>query len=331
VLLIICGVCLFLFSCALAWLTYQALALNTPEVSVVQQRLQRFQNMGAYEASVNAGKDQARNLEHLFKGSLYANKLWETVLERFTFTKSLKKLLVQSGQKVPVDQFVFQRLLLPLLVALLLGFAFQAPVCLLLSPLVSGVSLGLLILKRKKRMEMLVQQLPDALGVMTSAVRAGHSLQSALTLVVNEMPQPIVGELAQVVTDLNLGLPLKDSLTKLVLNLEELTDYHILATAILIQKETGGNLAEILEKLSTTIRERFKLKRQINALTGQAQATGMILGVAPTAMLLLLTVVFYDYVAPLYETGIGRLAIFFAIALQVIGFFIINRILNIKL
>lgn len=323
--------CLFLFCTALAWLIYQAMALRTPEVSVVQQRLQRYQNMGAYEASVNAGKNQMRDLQHLFKGSLYASQVWEGILERFTLIKTLKKLLVQSGLKIPIDKFVFQGLFMPLLLALLLGFAFQSPVPLLISPLVSGGAISWLILKRKKRMELLVQQLPDALGVMTNAVRSGHSLQSALALVVSEMPQPIVGELAQVVTDLNLGLPLKDSLAKLVLNLEELTDYHILATAILIQKETGGNLAEILERLSTTIRERFKLKRQIASLTGQAQATGMILGVAPTAMLLLLTLVFYDYVAPLYETGIGRIAILVAIGLQVLGFFIIQRILSIKL
>jgi tight adherence protein B len=102
-------------------------------------------------------------------------------------------------------------------------------------------------------------------------------------------------------------------------------------TAVLIQKESGGNLAEVLDKLSFTIRERFKLKRQISALTGQSRMTGYVLGLAPLFLIIFLSIFMYSYIRPLWETGTGHMLLMIAMMLQIAGFFVMRRIVDIRI
>lgn len=132
------------------------------------------------------------------------------------------------------------------------------------------------------------------------------------------------------VKDINLGIPVRESLARMVSKLDTLPDVRMFATAVAIQREAGGNLAEVLENLGYTIRERFKLKGQIAALTGQSRLTGYVLGCAPVVLLAGLSVFFYDYVAPLYETEFGHYALIAAFILQVIGFFVMKKIIDIR-
>ena len=116
----------------------------------------------------------------------------------------------------------------------------------------------------------------------------------------------------------------------MVAKLDTLPDVRMFSTAVVIQREAGGNLAEVLEKLGYTIRERFKLKAQISALTGQSRLTGYVLGGAPALILTFLTVFMYSYVKPLYETDMGHLALGAVVILQCIGFFVMKKIIDIR-
>jgi tight adherence protein B len=129
---------------------------------------------------------------------------------------------------------------------------------------------------------------------------------------------------------MNLGIPVKEAMEKMVGNLDNMPDVKMFCTAVLIQREAGGNLAEILDKLSNTIRERFKLKGQIMALTGQARLTGYVLGCAPLVLLGILSMFFYSYVKPLYETEMGKMLLIVAAVLQVIGFLVMKKIIEIR-
>lgn len=232
--------------------------------------------------------------------------------------------------KIPSDRFLIQVIVIPILALLALSVLSGFFSLLLGVPLIIFGTYGYVLFRRTKRYARFIAQMPDALSMITSALRAGHSFQSALTVVSTEMSDPISSEFASVVRDVNLGIPVKEALGRLVAKLDMLPDVRMFATAVMIQREAGGNLAEVLENLGYTIRERFKLKGQISALTGQSRLTGYVLGAAPVLILLFLSIFMYDYVKPLYETSLGHLALFAAIMLQCMGFFIMKRIIDIK-
>jgi tight adherence protein B len=193
-----------------------------------------------------------------------------------------------------------------------------------------GLAFAFVEVKRRKRLSKFVIQLPDALGMITSALRAGHSFQSAMSVASTELSDPISTEFALVVRDTNLGIPMKEAMGKMVGRLDALPDVRMFVTAVMIQREAGGNLAEILEKLGYTIRERFKLKGQVSALTGQARLTGYVLGAAPAIIFIGLSLFMYSYVQPLWETLLGHIAIGVVIVMQAIGFFVMRKIIEIR-
>jgi tight adherence protein B len=301
---------------------------SNPEPSLLQQRLAGMKERQRQDNESVMDGEAAKRFSKLYKGSVYQNEELGAALERVGFFRTLMLRMQQAGMSNP-DQYIMKAMLMPGL----LGLA----TCVVLGPLGLGVA-GLLVgagyanilWKRSKRYSQFVTQLPDALSMITSALRAGHSFQSAMGIVSTEMGNPIAVEFATVVRDINLGIPVKEALARMVVRLDALPDVRMFSTAVIIQREAGGNLAEVLEKLGYTIRERFKLKRQIAALTGQSRMTGYVLGAAPLLLLSFLTVVMYGYVKPLYETEIGHLILLAILILQVIGFIIMKKIIDIR-
>jgi tight adherence protein B len=299
-----------------------------PEPSAIRQRLQRFKHIEE-ESQKELLTD--RGLARLLKDPEFANAALGKILAQYSFAQHLRRLLRQAGVKVPLDRYFMLFFVLPWVLGLIIS-----PQLGLLSAF-GGVALlntlvyfNLVRLKRQ-RLGQLTLQLPDALSLVTSSLRAGHSFQTALSICVSELAEPISSEFGQVVNDINLGLPLKDSLHKLVYNVDSLPDIQMFTTAVLIQKESGGNLAEVLDKLSFTIRERFKLKRQISALTGQSRMTGYVLGLAPLFLIIFLSIFMYSYIRPLWETGTGHMLLMIAMMLQIAGFFVMRRIVDIRI
>lgn len=299
---------------------------NSPEPSLLQQRLMNMK--GKKDERALAELEQMQRFSKLYKGSVYSNDELGGFLEKLRIFDSLKLMMQQAGMIHP-DQYILKMILIPTFMGLGISLVF-GPLVLGVTAMVVGFAYLNVILKRSKRYGQFITQLPDALSMITSALRAGHSFQSALGIVSSEMGNPISEEFSSVVRDINLGIPVKEALARMVGRLDSLPDVRMFSTAVIIQREAGGNLAEVLEKLGYTIRERFKLKRQIAALTGQSRMTGYVLGAAPALLLIFLTVIMYGYVKPLYETDLGHIILLVIMVLQCIGFFVMKKIIDIR-
>jgi tight adherence protein B len=200
--------------------------------------------------------------------------------------------------------------------------------------LIVGVMLGAapfvyLLQKRRQRFNKFEQELPEALDLTVSALRAGHSLVSALGLVGQEGPDPIGGEFRICFEEQNYGLELRTAMTNMITRMP-LQDLRIVTTAILIQKESGGNLAEVLDKTAYVIRERFRLKRQVRVHTAQGRLTGWILSFLPVVLGIALYLINPKTMSILWKNPLGLKLLYFSTAMMVSGALIIRKIVNMK-
>lgn len=183
--------------------------------------------------------------------------------------------------------------------------------------------------RRNQRFNQFDQGLPEALDLMVGALRAGHSLVAALRLVAHESADPIGSEFRLCFEEQNYGLELRTAMENLVTRVP-LQDLRMFATAILIQKESGGNLAEVLDKASNLIRERFKLKRQVRIHTAQGRLTGWILSILPVALGIALYMVSPETISILWRRPVGLKLLYTAAAMTITGSLIIRRIVNME-
>jgi tight adherence protein B len=195
----------------------------------------------------------------------------------------------------------------------------------------AGATIPYLILlrRRKRRLRAFEEDFPEAIDLLARSARAGHALQSGLREVAEESRDPIREEFRQVFEEQKFGLPLTESLLGLA-DRVDIVDVRLFVTALLIQKETGGNLAENLDNLSEIIRERFRFKRQINVHTAHGRMTGAVLAAAPLVMLFLLNMVSPEYMRPLFMEPLGRMMLAGAAMLQIFGFLVIRRLTDIE-
>jgi tight adherence protein B len=195
----------------------------------------------------------------------------------------------------------------------------------------AGASVPFLYLARvrRRRMQKFEELFPQAIELLARAVRAGHAFTTALEMVGSELNQPVSGEFRKVFEEQKFGLAVRDALHNLAKRVP-LTDVKFFVTAVLLQRETGGNLAEVLDKLSYVIRERFKLQRQVRVFTAQGRLTMIILMCLPPALALGITMLNPHFIRPLFEDRIGHVLLLVGITLQVIGFFLIRRIIRIQ-
>jgi tight adherence protein B len=184
--------------------------------------------------------------------------------------------------------------------------------------------------RRKKRFESFLEQLPDALDLMSRGLSAGHAFAEALQMVSAEMPEPIAGEFRKTYEEQNLGLSLKLALENLTQRMP-LLDLRMCVTAVLIQRETGGNLAEILEKVAHTIRERFRIMGDLKTLTTSSRMSAWLLCGLPIFVTIVITFMNPEYMSILWKDRRGHYLIATALFLQVTGMLIVRRILNIKI
>jgi tight adherence protein B len=187
-----------------------------------------------------------------------------------------------------------------------------------------------ILFKRSQRFGKFEQALPQALDLMVSALRAGHSFISAIESVARELQDPTGAEFRKCFDEQNFGLEMRDSMLNLAARIP-IHDVHIIVTAILIQKETGGNLAEILENVAHIIRERFRLKRQVRVYTAQGRLTGFILTLLPVVLGAALYLVNPEHMSILWQNPVGVKLIYTAVVMTLIGGLIIRKIVNIRI
>jgi tight adherence protein B len=195
--------------------------------------------------------------------------------------------------------------------------------------MLAGLPLAWLILRRRSRLRKFAKQLPDALELISRALRAGHSLGSGFSLVADEMRPPISKEFQRTFEEQNLGISLEDALNNLTDRIPNL-DLRFFSTAVVLQRQTGGDLAEILDKIGYLVRERFKIWGTVQALTGEGRLSGIVLLALPPALFLAVYRLNREYVMPLFTDPLGRQMLIGAIVLQLLGAIVIKKIINIK-
>ncbi len=195
----------------------------------------------------------------------------------------------------------------------------------------AGMIVGLMFLDIyiKRRQKAFTNQLGDMLTMVANALRAGFSFMQAFELIAREMDAPIGREVQKVVNEVNVGATLETALENMQKRVNS-PDFELVVTAVLIQRQVGGNLAQILDTISGTIQERVRMRREVLALTAQGRMSGIVLSVLPIGLGVILTLINPDYMKPLFNETIGQMAIAGALILEVIGFYIINRIVDIK-
>jgi tight adherence protein B len=186
-----------------------------------------------------------------------------------------------------------------------------------------------LTLKRKRRMNKLVEQLPDVFELMSQALRAGHSLASGIHLVSEQLPDPAGTEFARVFHEQNLGIRVEDALRNMAERVDML-DVRFFVTAVQIQRQTGGDLAEVLDKIGAVIRDRIHLFGQVRALTAEGRLSGWTLLALPIVVFLVELQVNPKYAGMLLYDESGRMMLFGAIVMQLMGMAMIKKIVNIK-
>jgi tight adherence protein B len=186
-----------------------------------------------------------------------------------------------------------------------------------------------ILYKRSARFRRFNLQLPDAVDLISRALRAGHALPSALVTVAEEMSDPLGPEFGRAADELNYGLPFREALHNLLLRFP-VPDLQFLVSAMLVQKETGGNLAELLDKTAAVLRSRIQLQHKVRVYTAQGRMTGAILLALPFIGFIVLNIVKPGYGNPLFENEVGRKMVYGTLISMTIGFFVIRRIVQVK-
>jgi tight adherence protein B len=249
-------------------------------------------------------------------------------LLQFELTPYLRKTLDQANLSWSAGRLLMMSVIFFAVPSYLVDLRFSAILPALGVGVLTGLGpYGFVLFKRSKRFSKFEEGLPEALDLMVSGLRAGHSLIAAMGLVGRECPDPVGGEFKICFEEQNYGLELKSAIENLI-DRVPLQDLRIVATAIMIQKESGGNLAEVLDKTSYVIRERFRLKRQIRTHTAQGRLTGWILSLLPVVLGIALFTVNPTMMSVLWTKAIGIKLMWTSAGMTLVGGFIINRIVN---
>ena len=248
----------------------------------------------------------------------------------YPFAVHLEELILYAGTADTVGSVILTSGVLAI------GFGMAAKIFLGQLPMIAGaVLLGasakyLLLRKKKaKRLKKYSEALPDAIELMARALRAGHSLPSSIEVISEQSPEPLASEFGRCFQQQKFGIPFRDSLIEMGMRMPS-KDLHFLITAILVQKETGGDLTQILDRATSVIRERVRIEGEIKTYTAQGRLTGWILSGMPVAMLILINFITPGYSSVLFHDPIGHMMLYGGAGLILTGGFIIGRIVDIK-
>jgi tight adherence protein B len=254
----------------------------------------------------------------------------ERLVARIGASNWLQRTIEQSGMKTSPGAIVLMAVVLGLVAGLAADIFVQIP---MLTPLAAGVGAALpfllLIRARNKRMKRFEEQFPEALDLLSRALRAGHAFQTAMGMVGDELKDPVGPEFKKTFEQQNFGLPLKDALHQLSERVPIL-DVRFFVTAVLIQRETGGNMSEILDNLAHVVRERFKILRQVRTHTAHGRFTALVLLSLPPFLAAALTFIAPDHMELLFTHQMGQMMLVVAIIMQTIGFIWIRKVIKIE-
>jgi tight adherence protein B len=255
---------------------------------------------------------------------------FDTILRRSDRVSQLQKVLAQGNVDVRAGNFLIlcaaSGLVLAVVAAIAGGhlmFAWAGALIGFFLPY------GYASHMRNKRFQKFEEKFPEAIDTLARAVRAGHAFTTALEMIANEVSEPVAGEFRQLYEEQKFGLPVRDALLNLADRIP-LVDVKFFVTAVMLQRETGGNLAEILDNLSYVIRERFKILRQVRVHTAQGRLTMVLLMALPPTIVAVMSLLNPGFIRPLFTDPIGHALIVGGITLQTMGYFFIRKIIRIQ-
>ncbi len=300
--------------------------LKSSDVDRIKQRLAGGGKNRAKKAKGDASKPSVIQQDAIVK-----SRLAQLLVEKMNLAPKLNTMLEQAGLN-----WAPARLVQMGLVCFAMGFVagwVMIPVAHIVA-LGTGLAAGAIpfvyvSFKRKSRLKRFEAIFPDALEFVSRSMRAGHAFSVSLEMIHREFQEPVAGEFRRAFEEHNLGLPMDIALQKLANRVPSL-DVHFFVSAVLLQKRTGGNLAEILDKLAYVIRERFKLRGRIRAVSAHGRMTATALSCIPLAVGVLMFYTNPDYVKFFFTDDTGNIMLGAAVALQVIGYLIMKKIVNIE-
>jgi tight adherence protein B len=266
-------------------------------------------------------------VKHALEGPLPA---MDRVLARSAAGTRLARLIEVSGvgttPSAIVLSAVFAGALAGFITWLFVRQPFAAPVAAMFG---AAAPFAFLLQRKSRRMKRFEEQFPEALDLLSRAIRAGHAFQTAMGMVGDELPDPVGPEFKKTFDQQNFGLPLREALDALAARLKIL-DVRFFVTAVLIQRETGGNLSEILDNLAHVVRERFKIRRQVRVHTAHGRFTGYVLMALPAALAVALSFINPEHMNLLFKERMGQTMLVGALVMQTIGFFWIRQVIKIE-
>lgn len=280
---------------------------------------------------ISAGGNHGLNKLNFYKDKALAQAgFWGRLTLAMPRFASLDRLLLKSG--LPLTPTALLLVCIALGVLAVGGCVFFGLPAHILPPtglMAAFAPLAYLKAKEKAYMEKFKDQLPEALDLLSRAMRSGHALSSGLALIAEESEEPIKSEFAAVVDETKLGLSMQEAMDNLCERVPD-TDLRFFAISVVLQKETGGNLGEVLDKIGRLIRERIQFKRHVRTLTAEGKLSARILTLLPVCMFIYIYFVNYDYISLLWTQKEGYIMLTGGILLQIIGTLSINKIVNIE-
>ncbi len=264
----------------------------------------------------------------ILRGEKTTDSVLDSVFEGRSFVVALEESTARSGLGWSAGEFA-GFVLIGLMAGVLASFVFNPILALTIG--VVGVALPFIIVSRKKiaREQKIEEQLPEAVDMLVNSLRAGYSLQAGMSFVGTELPAPIGPEFVRFYDEQRLGIDVRQALDNLQARLGTL-DARMFVLAILIQRETGGNLSEILGNISTVIRDRINFRAQVDVLTAESKMSAIILAVIPIAMYFMIRFMSPDYAAQLTDTEMGRMMLLYGAVSLTIGFFWLRKVARIE-
>jgi tight adherence protein B len=295
----------------------------TKDQEVVRRRIEsvrKAEKRGTHSLDLDLVRDE------LLSGVPLINRL----MLRWSWSTRFHTYLVQAGLKIkPAKVILISGVVAVLSYLIASYYNLRFPIPAVTGLAFGAIPFGIIAWKRNRRLRQFEEHFPEALDLLGRAVRAGHAFTTGLEMIAKESPEPIASEFRTTFEEQNFGLPLRDAM----LNLAErvpLVDVRFFITALLIQKETGGNLAEILDGLARVIRDRFRIYRDVQTRTAQGRLTALILISLPPIMFLILRVVNRDYVQVLFDDPLGPTILAITLGMQIVGSFLLWKIIHIK-
>ena len=312
----------FLFT---SFIAYSLPAVFFGSRSVVLERLQQQTSSSDVPGSDSMHSRGLREDMLRFLGAL------GRIFSRRSYINTLQKKLIQAQIMMRAEEMIGLTIVLTacifVFVYLVTKLVFMAVFMSILAALLPGFVVNT---KKTKRMNALNTQLPEALAMIANALRAGYSFPQAMFVVSQEMEAPISDEFGRVVRENRLGRPMENVLNDLTERTDN-DDLDMVVTALLIQKQVGGNLAEILNKIEHTIRERIRIRLEIRTLTAQQRLSAAIIAFLPFIVVFILLLLNPEYILTLFQTTIGLLVLCTALLLQLFGMVLIRRIVKIEI